>query len=123
MLPTLQIVLDHPDGTTLTHCEEVSRKISALLDVIDDADNRYVLEVSSPGLDRKLYGRRDYDRFLGRLARVTWIDPRGCKRTDIGRLQPSKENEADILYLALDGDSSLEVAVKDISEARLEIEI
>lgn len=121
----LQIVLDRPDGVTLEHCEEVSKKISALLDVTDFGGARYFLEVSSPGLDRKLYGPRDFGRFAGQLARVTWIDPERGKRTDVGRLQPlAGEVEApDRIRLEVEGGEPLDLAVSDISEARLEIEL
>ena len=73
---------------TLADCEHVSRQVSALLDVLDFGTGRYVLEVSSPGLDRQLYKPRDYDRFAGRLARVTFQDPEtGKKKTVVARLQ------------------------------------
>jgi ribosome maturation factor RimP len=131
----LQIVLDHPDGTTLAHCEEVSKKVSALLDVSDFGDARYVLEVSSPGLDRKLYGPADYARFAGRLARVTWRDPVKGKRTDVGRLgdagqlgdagpTPGDADGAPARRVALDvGGKRLDIPLTDVLEARLEIEI
>ena len=119
----LQIVLDHPEGTTISHCEEVSRRVSDLLDVSDFGDSKYVLEVSSPGLDRKLYGRRDYERFAGRLARVTWVDAETGKRTDVGRLREADTSGDESLRLEIDGDRILEVPVAAIVEARLEIEI
>ena len=78
----LRITLDHPDGVTLEHCQNFSKQASAVLDLEDFGSGSYVLEVSSPGLDRKLYGPRDYERFLGRLVRVTFRVPEtGRKRT------------------------------------------
>jgi ribosome maturation factor RimP len=74
-------------GVSLGDCEHVARQASALLDVADFGGGRYVLEVSSPGLDRALYRPSDYRRFRGRLARVTFDDPAtGGKRTLVGRL-------------------------------------
>ena len=61
----LRLVVDRPEGVTIDDCQAVGRQISALLDVEDFGDSRYTLEVSSPGLDRKLYGPRDYERFQG----------------------------------------------------------
>src|SRR5688572_18720905 len=62
----LRLVLDRPEGGVgLTDCEQVSKQVSALLDVVDFGKNRYTLEVSSPGLDRQLYRPRDYARFTG----------------------------------------------------------
>ena len=93
----------------------------AILDVLDFGDSRYLLEVSSPGLDRKLYGPRDYLRFAGQLARVTWNDPDRGKRTDVGRLQPFEEGETTI-RLVTSGEDRLEVPLDSVLEARLEIE-
>lgn len=81
----LKLVLDHPDGVGLGHCERVSKQVSALLDVSDFGPGRYTLEVSSPGLDRPLYGDRDWERFVGERVRVTWRQD-GAKRTASGRL-------------------------------------
>ena len=131
----LRIVLDHPEGTTIEHCEEVSRKASALLDVTDFGDSRYVLEVSSPGLDRKLYGPRDFSRFAGRLARVPWHDPGKGKRTDVGRLAGEAKDsgsdrpltgaavESGRIALLVGEGQPLEVPMSGIIEARLEVEI
>lgn len=70
---TLRLTLDREQGgVTLADCETVSKQVSALLDVVDYGSSRYVLEVTSPGLDRKLYGEADYRRFEGRQVRVTW---------------------------------------------------
>ena len=78
----LQVILDRPEGVTISDCEQVAKKLSAVLDVLDFGSSAYTLEVSSPGLDRKLYGPRDYKRFSGHLARFTWSDPERGKRTD-----------------------------------------
>lgn len=59
-------------GVSLGDCEHVAKQTSALLDLLDFGNGRYLLEVSSPGLDRQLYRPCDYQRFLGRLARVTY---------------------------------------------------
>jgi len=85
----LRLFIDRPEGgVDLSDCERISKHVSALLDVVDFSDNRYVLEVSSPGLDRELYRPRDWDRFTGHRVRVTFTDPdSGNKRTVIGRLE------------------------------------
>jgi ribosome maturation factor RimP len=85
----LRIVLDRPEGgVTLADCQHVSKQVSALLDVADFGSSRYVLEVSSPGLDRELYGPRDYARFVGKLVRVTIQEPETrTKRTVVARLE------------------------------------
>src|SRR5579859_8090152 len=83
----LRLVIDRLEGVSIAHCEDVAKQASALLDVRDFGAGRYTLEVSSPGLDRPLYRPSDYERFLGRLALVTFTNPETeKKRTIIGRL-------------------------------------
>src|SRR5688572_8471013 len=126
----LRLILDKPEGVTLADCEVVAKQSSAYLDVADFGKSRYVLEVSSPGLDRELYKPADVERFLGRLARVAFTEPDGKKKTVIGRLQ---EMQAGVSGGA-DGDAKVvvtddktgertEVLWKDIRNARLEIEL
>lgn len=122
----LRIVLDRPEGVTLEDCETVSKKISAFLDAVDYGPDRYVLEVSSPGLDRKLYGADDYVRFTGRRAKLTWLDPDRGKRTDRGRLtalEPGAATGEESIVLTLDDGQDLHVPLAEVAEARLEIEI
>jgi ribosome maturation factor RimP len=129
----LRVFLDKPEGqggVTLEDCSHVSRQVSALLDVLDFGTGRYVLEVSSPGLDRQLYKPRDYERFAGRLARVTMDDPEtGKKKTVTARLQglrdaegASGENAAVVLSDDRTGER-WEVPLKNVKTARLEIEL
>lgn len=117
-----RLILDQEGGVTLATCEQVSRKVSALLDALEFGARRYVLEVSSPGLDRKLYGPRDYHRFSGRLARVTWSDSQSGKRTDIGRLGTFEEGHQELLLTASEGEP-LHIPLDAVQEARLEIEL
>ncbi|HEX8494467.1 MAG TPA: ribosome maturation factor RimP [Pyrinomonadaceae bacterium] len=68
--PILRIFIDKPEGVTHEHCSEVSHHLGTLLDVEDFIHTPYTLEVSSPGLERGLYKRADYERFAGRLAKL-----------------------------------------------------
>lgn len=126
----LRLFLDKEGGVSLADCEHVSKLSSAYLDVVDFGKGRYFLEVSSPGLDRQLYRARDYERFVGRLARVTLADPEtGSKRTVVGRLaefHPSETApEEDSRVVVVDDKSGerTEARLKDIRMARLEIEL
>jgi len=67
----LRLIIDRPQGA-VSHrdCETVSQQVGTLLDVEDLVPGRYVLEVASPGLDRKLYSPADYERFRGRRVKV-----------------------------------------------------
>lgn len=124
----LRLILDKPEGVTLADCEVVAKHSSAYLDVADFGKSKYVLEVSSPGLDRELYKPADVERFIGKLARVAIIDPEnGKKRTVIGRLhemQPA-EPAGDSKVVVTDDKTGerTEVLWKDIRNARLEIEL
>jgi ribosome maturation factor RimP len=131
-----------PGGVSLGDCELVAKQTSALLDVLDFGNGRYVLEVSSPGLDRQLYRPSDYQRFLGRLARVTYqqaaadtADPgnpadRGTprRRTVVARLAalrpPAGASDAGEVTLVDDRTGErLTVRLEDVRMARLEVEL
>jgi len=84
----LRIFLDNPGGG-ITHeqCADVSREVSTILDVEDVAPgNTYTLEVSSPGMDRKLYKAADYVRFTQRVVKLGLFEPVGGNRHIEGRL-------------------------------------
>ena len=73
--PTLQIMAEKPDGTMeVDDCAEVSRMVSALLDVEDPIDREYLLEVSSPGIDRPLTRLEDFERYAGFEAKLETRD-------------------------------------------------
>ena len=73
----LRLVLERADGSpvSLEECEAVSRRVSPILDASDEIPHRYTLEVSSPGLDRRLYSLADAERFVGQRVRVRTEDP------------------------------------------------
>jgi len=126
----LRLFVDKPEGVTLADCQLVSKQTSALLDVLDFGTGRYVLEVSSPGLDRQLYRPQDYDRFAGRLARVTYEDPEtGKKKTEVARLRGLRSadggSEENALVLLEDGRTGevRELPLTNVKLARLEIEL
>jgi ribosome maturation factor RimP len=79
--PLVRLILDRaPRGVTLADCESVSRQASVLLDAYDPFPGAFTLEVSSPGVERKLYNENDFTRFSGRMVRVRmrpgWPAPR-----------------------------------------------
>jgi len=83
----LRIYIDQPAGVTLSECESVSREVGTILDVEDVVPGgSYTLEVSSPGLDRKLLRAADYERFAGSLVKLQTHDPVGGVRHFAGRL-------------------------------------
>ena len=119
----LRLFIDRPQGVTLADCELVSKQVLALLDVVDFGSCCYVLEVSSFGLDRQLYRARDYERFTGRLVRVTWFGAEGGKRTVVGRLTEYRPaGEGEITVEAATGER-FDVPLGMVKVARLEIEL
>jgi ribosome maturation factor RimP len=72
----LRVYIDKPEGISHNDCQAVSEQLSVLLDVEDLVPGpRYVLEVSSPGLDRKLTKPAEFERYTGRLARISTNEP------------------------------------------------
>ncbi len=120
----LRLTIDHEDGVNHEHCQTISRQASAILDVSDFGTGRYVLEVSSPGLDRKFYSESDYEKYLGRLAKVTWKSPdMDHKQTVVGRLQAFSDRQREIELADEHSDKVYAVSLNDIQIARLEPEV
>jgi ribosome maturation factor RimP len=72
----VRIAIDKPEGVTHGDCELVSQQVGTILDVEDIVPGgRYTLEVSSPGIERKLLKPQDYERFQGKKARITLREP------------------------------------------------
>jgi ribosome maturation factor RimP len=67
---TVRVFIDKEGGVTHEDCTKVSRQLDAILDAEDFISSAYILEVSSPGLERELYNLKDFERFAGKLAKV-----------------------------------------------------
>ena len=120
---TLRLILDREGGVRLEDCETVSKLASAFLDVRDFGSGRYTLEVSSPGLDRQLYGPRDFARFVGSRARVRFVDPASGKRaTVVGRLASFDEAAGEVEIVEIESRPVLRLRLQDIQLAKLVIE-
>ncbi len=82
----LDIVIDDPLGyVSIDQCEKFSREINPILDAESDISN-YILEVSSPGLDRPLRKIEDFVRFKGKLAKIKFVDENGKNVSVIGKI-------------------------------------
>ena len=82
----LRLYIDHEPATTLADCELVSRQVSALLDVEDPLPGSYVLEVSSPGDNRRLRTREHFERFCGERVKLELKKPQQERKRVSGRL-------------------------------------
>jgi ribosome maturation factor RimP len=84
--PIVRVFIDKPNGVTHEDCSAVSHYLGTILDVEDFIHAAYTLEISSPGLDRGLYKRGDFERFAGSLAKIKNASPIGGQRNFRGRL-------------------------------------
>ncbi len=118
--PVVRIFIDKPDGVTHADCSMVSEHVGAILDVEDFGATQYTLEVSSPGLERGLYKRADYERFAGRAARIRSRIQVGGQRNFRGHVV-GIEGENVIFDDRTHGRVSIPLA--EIVKANLEIDI
>jgi ribosome maturation factor RimP len=120
---TLQVMAERPDGTmTVEDCERLSRDLSPVLDVEDPIDAAYHLEVSSPGIDRLLVRRSDFERWTGHRAKVELMRPLDGRRRFKGILAGLAD---DAVRIDIDRKSNLDepetvaLPLAEIEEARL----
>ena len=83
----LRIYIDQPNGISLSDCERVSYQVSGVLDVHEQIQDHYTLEVSSPGLDRPLFTLEHFRRFIGCKVKVRLSQPKEGRRHFTGLLQ------------------------------------
>ena len=112
----LRIYVDKPGGITHGDCQLVSEQMSALLDVEDPFPGSYTLEVSSPGLDRKLTKPSEFEHFAGRRARLVLREPVDQQKVLEGRLAgfvggtvKLETSEGQVKELALDNISKAQL--------------
>jgi len=106
---------EEPRAVTIEDCEAVSREVSAQLDVEDPISSHYTLEVSSPGIDRPLFGAAQFARFLGESAKVTLRLPQDGRRRLQGEIA---RVEGENITFNVDG-SEFTVRADNIEKARL----
>ncbi len=115
----IRVFIDKDKGVTLDDCGEFSRALSAILDVEDPVPMAYVLEVSSPGLDRPLKALKDFQRSIGKLVRIVTKTRIEEQNVVTGRLSGIS---GESITLSFD-DREIIIPFDQISKARLEIEL
>ena len=115
----LRIFIDKPGGVTHRDCELISHQVGAILDVEDLIPASYTLEVSSPGVERRLTRPADYDRFAGRKVRLRLKQPLGAQRHLVGRLDGLENG---VLTLTLASGECASVEYGDVERANLVFE-
>src|ERR671917_2659968 len=118
--PILRIFIDKPEGVTHEDCSEVSLHVGTVLDVEDFIHSAYTLEVSSPGLERGLYKREDYERFAGRLAKMKSREAINGQRNFKGRIVGV---EGDKVIFDDNTNGKVKVPVASVVKANLEIDV
>jgi ribosome maturation factor RimP len=115
----LRVFVYRSEGVALEDCERVSRELGQVLDEKDLFPGSYVLEVSSPGAERALRGKDEYEIFRGRDVKLEMTGEDGKARTIIGRLGPL---EGDVITLEVGNDGEISIPLARIRKARLYID-
>ncbi len=115
----LRLFIDSDGGVTLEHCARVSRELSDYLDVEDIVEHGYHLEVSSPGLERKLYTLEDFSRFIGKNVRVKLTESIDDQRVFVGKIDSIQD---DRIELVDDGGRVTDFLYGQVKKARLTLE-
>ncbi len=115
----LRVTIDKEGGVTLEDCERFSRSLEAILDVEDLIPVSYTLEVSSPGLDRPLRDKRDFEKNIGKLARIVTFENINNRNIFVGRIL---KTNSEYIRLLVNGQE-IDIPFEKISKARLEVEL
>src|SRR5476651_451136 len=119
---TVQIMAERPDGgMTVEDCETVSRALSPMLDVSDPVDRAYRLEISSPGIDRPLVRKSDFDRYKGHLVKIEMEIPVNGRKRFRGVLAGTQGNAARLRRddAAEGEEADVLLPIEEMSEAKL----
>src|SRR5689334_8005645 len=114
---TVQIMAERPDGTlSIEDCEAASRALSPVFDVADPIESSYRLEISSPGIDRPLVRRSDFDRYAGHVAQIEMQVPIDGRKRFRGELNGT---DGECARIRCDEINDFLLRIDDMAEARL----
>lgn len=111
----LRIYIDKDKGIDVEDCATVSRQVSAVLDVEDPIAGEYILEVSSPGMDRPLFFIEQYQRLIGETIKLRVKVPQNGRRNFVGKIKAVENNK---VILILD-DQEVSIASENIGRANV----
>jgi len=114
----LRVFIDKEGGITIDDCELVSRALEKILDKEDPIKNSYILEVSSPGLDRPLKKDSDFEKYKGRIVDIKLYKPFNKKKEYSGELLELRDN---IVYIIDEEGNQLSFNRNDIAIVRLAV--
>ena len=113
----LRLYIDKPGGVTLDDCSGVSREVGVAIEVEELIEQRYSLEVSSPGLTRPLKKLSDFERFAGSYAKLKFYGAIDGRKTVVGTI---KSVEGGKILFSLDDEEDITINFGDIAKANLE---
>jgi ribosome maturation factor RimP len=117
---TVQIMAERPDGTMqVEDCETISRALSPVFDVADPVDRAYRLEISSPGIDRPLVRKSDFDRYAGNLVKIETEIPVDGRKRFRGLLIGTDGEAAKLRHDEAGVEAEVLLPIVEISEAKL----
>ncbi len=114
----LRVYIDRVGGVTVEDCAYISEKISKELDIKDPIPHSYILEVSSPGLDRPLKRKRDFERHIGEKVNITLLEEIEGKKKVEGKIFKVDENNVTLKV----NDSLIVIPIEKIKKAMLIVE-
>ena len=114
----LRLFIDGKDGVTLDHCSRVSREVSDFLEVEDLIVHAYHLEVSSPGLERALHSMKDFQRYVGKKAKLKLREDVEGQKILIGDIVRAEDETVE---LVLEDGTRAQVVFEQIRKARLSL--
>ncbi len=116
----VRIFIDHSEGISLDDCSRVSQQLSAVLDVEDPVQVPYTLEISSPGINRKLFSAEQMKSAVGNKVKVKTTWPVNERRNIRGILKDANDDE--LTVITQEGDEFL-VPIEAIKNAKLDLDI
>ena len=118
----VRVTIDKPGGVGIEDCERLHQSLSRALDVVDPVPHAYRLEVSSPGLDRPIKTRKDFQRALGKQIRITLLQSIQGKSVIVGRLSAVKDENIIVAVRTRSEEKELSLPWNIIAKGKLEVE-
>ena len=115
----VRISIDKPEGVTHSDCELISQQVGAILDVEDVIPSHYTLEVSSPGVERKLLKVKDFERFQGKKAKIVLREPISGQRHFEGAIAGVDQ---ETISLSLTSGNQIQFPYAQVERANLKFE-
>ena len=120
----VRVLIDKPGGVTVTDCEQAHKALGPALDVADPVPHAYMLEVSSPGLDRPFKRLQDYQRAIGKEVNLKLRQPLNGQWRVTGRLEQADDHSVLLVCSAGKSESqTLTIDREQIAEAKLVVKI